>query len=200
MPSHKIPQIPRALRWIALLLLVAVLAAACSSSGEQSSETSDGGLSLEPADDAATNDAVEPPSTNGDPAPEVVFTYFDGTEGTLDDFAGQPVVLNFWASWCAPCVAEMPDLEDVFQEVSGDVAFLGVNVTDQRADAEELVERTGVTYTIAEDPDGEIHRAFRGFAMPTTILIAADGTVVRSHAGSVSADQLRGFITEDLGV
>ena len=65
--------------------------------------------------------------------------------------------------------------------------------------ADELIERTGVTYTIAEDPDGVIHRAFRGFAMPTTILISADGTVARSHAGAISADQLRGFIAEDFG-
>ena len=156
------------------------------------------GLTLEPVD--AEEAPEEPPSANGDPAPEIAFTYFDGSAGTLDDFAGTPLVVNFWASWCAPCVAEMPDIEDVFQDVSADVAFLGFNVTDSRGDADELIERTGVTYTIAEDPNGEIHRAFRGFAMPTTILIAADGTVTRSHAGAISGEQLRGFIAEDFGL
>lgn len=179
------------------MLLIAVVAAACSSGSGDSGD----GLTIESADGEESSESdEEPPSSNGDPAPTIAFTYFDGSEGTLDDFAGTPLVINFWASWCAPCVAEMPDLESVFQEVGDDVAFIGFNVTDQRADADELVERTGVTYTIAEDPEGEIHRAFRGFAMPTTILIAADGTVARSHAGSVSGDQLLGFIAEDFGL
>jgi len=180
--------------------VVAIIAVACGGGdSEQSDDESDGGLTVDPADESDASASEEPPTPNGDAAPEIAFTYFDGTAGTLDDFAGTPVVVNFWGSWCAPCVAEMPDLEVVFNEVSPQVAFLGFNVTDRRDDADELIERTGVSYTMAEDPDGEIHRAFRGFAMPTTILIAADGTVTRAHAGSLSADQLRDFIAEDFG-
>lgn len=210
-PSMK-PRRARPQRWTALLIFVSVLAAACGSSGGDSgasndegsggdSETSGDGISISPADDEnGSADSEEPLSTNGNPAPAIEFTYFDGSEGSLDDFEGTPVVVNFWASWCAPCVAEMPALEEVFQEAADEVAFLGFNVTDQRDDAEDLIDQTGVTYTMAEDPDGEIHRAFRGFAMPTTILIAADGTVARSHAGVVSGDQLRRFLAEDLGL
>lgn len=206
------PRYARQQRWTALLIFVSVLAAACGSSGGDSgasndegsggdSETSGDGISISPADDEnGSAESEEPPSTNGNPAPAIEFTYFDGSEGSLDDFEGTPVVVNFWASWCAPCVAEMPALEEVFQEAADEVAFLGFNVTDQRDDAEDLIDQTGVTYTMAEDPDGEIHRAFRGFAMPTTILIAADGTVARSHAGVVSGDQLRRFLAEDLGL
>jgi cytochrome c biogenesis protein CcmG/thiol:disulfide interchange protein DsbE len=186
---------PKLSLWLLAMLTISVVAAACG--GSAGSDES--GLTVEPVGEDTESDE-EPPSTNGEPAPELVFTYFDGSDGTLDDYAGKPTVLNFWASWCAPCVAEMPDLEEVFQEVGGEVAFVGFNVTDDRTDADNLIVQTGVTYTMAEDPDGAIHRAFRGFAMPTTILIAADGTVVRSRAGAISGDQLRGFISEDFGV
>jgi cytochrome c biogenesis protein CcmG/thiol:disulfide interchange protein DsbE len=193
MQGPKSNRTARSVRWPALLLLMVLAVAAC---GGDDSEAS-AGFSVEPVDDSTDESAT---STNGEAAPDISFTYFDGSAGTLDDFAGTPVVVNFWASWCAPCVAEMPDLEAVFQESGGDVAFLGFNSSDQRSDADELLVRTGVTYTIAEDPDGAIHRAFRGFAMPTTILISADGTVTRSHAGAISADQLQGMIAEDFGL
>ena len=109
-------------------------------------------------------------------------------------------MVNFFASWCAPCVAEMPDLEEVFQDVKAEVDFLGFNVDDRREDAEQLLERTGVTYTIAVDPGSEIHLAFLGFAMPTTVLIDADGNIARSHIGAITGDTLREFIAEDFGV
>lgn len=123
------------------------------------------------------------------------FTYFDGTQGKLSDFRGTPLVVNFWASWCPPCVAEMPDIEKVHQELGDRVAFLGLNMqeVDRRA-ASNLAERAGVTYALGEDPDGSIFRMFGGIAMPTTVLIDPEGRVVRVHGGVLTAEDLRRLI------
>ncbi len=139
--------------------------------------------------------AAESPSANA--APEVEFVYFDGSPGTFADFRGQPLVVNFWASWCPACVAEMTDFEAVHQELGDEVAFLGLDMQDvSREAALALIEQTGVSYTLADDPSGSIYQQFNGFAMPTTIFIDADGNVVGRQNGTIFADDLKDTINE----
>ncbi len=135
----------------------------------------------------------------GGPAPvEVPFEYFDGGEGTLADFDGKPIVLNFFASWCAPCVTEMPAFEEVHQELGDEVVFLGINTQDRREDGERIVEETGVTYTIAADIDLGMESAIGVFGMPTTIFINSDGTITRQFSGQLEHSQLTQIIETDL--
>jgi cytochrome c biogenesis protein CcmG, thiol:disulfide interchange protein DsbE len=116
----------------------------------------------------------------------------------MADFQGTPVVVNFWASWCPPCVAEMPDLETVHQEFADEVAFLGINTQDSPDAAAELVEQTGVTYDLARDPDGALFRAFRGIGMPTTLFVSAEGEIVERHTGILTLEQARAFVEDGL--
>lgn len=193
---------------LAMLVSLVVIVAACGG-GDDSDEAADPheGLVVTPGE-ATTDDAPGAAATAGpdegdsrdEPAPDITFTYFDGSEGSLDDFAGRPLVVNFFASWCAPCVAEMPEFQEVFTELDGQVAFLGFNVQDDPADADALVERTGVTYELARDDDASVHQSFSGFVMPTTVFIAPDGTIAHSWAGALTGDQLRDIIAEELGV
>lgn len=133
----------------------------------------------------------------GDPAPAVVLEFFDGTTGTLAEFEGRPVVLNFWASWCPACVAEMPDFEAVHQRFAGDVVFVGVDLQDlSRETAQRFIDDTGVTYPIADDPTGEIYARFGGFAMPTTIFIDENGFIVGRQDGAIFEDQLTEMVLE----
>ena len=132
--------------------------------------------------------------------PDVRFRYFDGSEGTLDDFAGTPTVINFWASWCPPCIIEMPAFEAVHVELAPRVAFLGFNVGDEPGAARQLAEQTGVTYPLAEDPDSGIFQAFGGFGMPTTVLVDAEGMIVHMISSRLRAQDLRALIAEHLGV
>ncbi len=130
----------------------------------------------------------------GAEAPRVEMASFDGGTVNLAQFEGKPLVMNFWASWCPQCVAEMPDFERVFQDLKGDVQFLGVNQSDNRSSAEDLALETGVTYPLAADPNGEVFTAFRGAGMPTTVFIDGDGRVVDVVTGQLSAEQLREYI------
>ena len=118
----------------------------------------------------------------------------DGGTSTLRTLAGTPVLINFFASWCAPCVAEMPDLETVHREYDGRVAFLGIDTQEQAADGRKLVDKTGITYPVGLDPDGQLFTSFGGLGMPTTVLLRADGTVADVHSGALTAATLRTMI------
>jgi cytochrome c biogenesis protein CcmG/thiol:disulfide interchange protein DsbE len=125
---------------------------------------------------------------------------FDGEAFTLDEYRGTPLVVNFWASWCPSCAAEMPAFESVYQEFKGEVEFVGINNKDNRQAALELAQSTGVTYRLAEDAGGEVFAALGGAGMPTTVFIDGSGGVVETVAGGLSGDQLAGLIEEHLEV
>jgi thiol-disulfide isomerase/thioredoxin len=135
----------------------------------------------------------------GQPAPNVRLEYLDGGVQELAEVAGTgtPVVLNFWSSTCAPCLNEMPALQQVSKELDGDVTFVGVDVTDTEEAGKKMVERTGVTYRNARDPRSEIFATFGGIALPRTVLIDADGTVAATHSGELTADELRSLLDEN---
>lgn len=108
----------------------------------------------------------------------------------LADFAGQPVVLNFWASWCVPCKKEMPALQRVSEATKGQVAFVGINHQDGRGGANELLDATGVGYPSGFDPGGRVAERYRLFGMPSTFFIDADGRILAEHTGELTEDDL----------
>ena len=126
--SHKI-------RIAAAVVGVALVMAACSA-------TSGGGGDATSAESVPASDSR---ATN--PAPTTEFVLFDGTAASFADYAGEPVVVNFWASWCPSCVAEMSAaFRPVQLDVGDAVAFLGMNIQDERDLALELLEETGVDW------------------------------------------------------
>ena len=108
--------------------------------------------------------------------------------------------MNFFASTCVPCITEMPAFEQVHQDLGASVAFLGLAVTDRPEDALDLVEQTGITYATAQDKDGSVMTALGGSFLPTTVLLAADGTIVATHTGQLTAVELRSLISEKLDI
>jgi thiol-disulfide isomerase/thioredoxin len=124
-----------------------------------------------------------------------------GPDRGLGELTGaRPVVVNFFASWCVPCIDEMPAFEQVHQALGDQVTFLGMANRDAPADALATVEATGVTYPTYDDPDASALTYFGGLAMPTTVFIDASGEVVDVNSGALSADQLRAKIDDLFGV
>lgn len=140
------------------------------------------------------------PSTDpvGSAPPPLTWETFDGGTGSFADYRGRPLVVNFWASWCVPCISEMPGFESVHDELGDSVAFLGLNVTDNLDAARDLAARTGVSYDLGRDPSGQIVGALGGVNMPTTVLIDRDGTVVWVTSGKLEAADLEREIRERL--
>lgn len=185
--------------WIAALVGIGVLAAAIAAgffSGGDLGGTRSEGQPAAPAEPAVD---LVPREGSGRPLPDFTLQGFGG-RGSVSaaDFRGKPLVLNFWASWCPFCIQEMPGFEQVHRELGEAVAFLGVDLQDDPALAKDLAERTGVTYTLAEDPDGSLFAAVEGLGMPTTLLVSADGRIVQKITGPLKADQLRRLILDQL--
>jgi len=143
---------------------------------------------------------LESDAPDGTNLSELTFDRFDGGTGTLAEYEGTPLVVNFFASWCPPCVREMPDFQEVFEDLDGQVAFLGLSQDQSRKAALNLVERTGVTYDVGWDPDLEVYEATGSIAMPTTAFVSPSGELVDTFAGALDAESLAELIEDELGV
>ena len=88
---------------------------------------------------------------------------------------GRPTVVNLWASWCAPCVREMPLLQRTADRICEAVRFMGVDIEDQDASAASLLEATGVRYDQYTDPEGDVRAAVRAVGLPVTLVFDGRG-------------------------
>ncbi len=143
------------------------------------------------------------------PAPDWSLTLLDGSTVQAADLAGRAVVLNFWASWCAPCEEEMPELERLNADLLADgtpATIIGVGVKrDNNDNALAMVERLGVTYPIGRDTAGEsdtigpVTQAFGIDTFPATVFIRPDGTVSAIVFGPLTEDSARDYLEAALG-
>ena len=129
-----------------------------------------------------------------------VFTNEDGTDGTLADFRGEPLVVNFFASWCAPCRAELPDFVAVHGESDGRVQFVGINADLDEETWLAFVDETALTYPTVFQPNLEIHEHLDLLGHPATVLIDENGDVVHTFTGVLSEQALKDLIAEHLAI
>jgi cytochrome c biogenesis protein CcmG/thiol:disulfide interchange protein DsbE len=118
---------------------------------------------------------------------------------SLQALRGKPVVLNFFGSWCGPCVREMPALQAMSERYKGRVQFVGVTFNDGREAARGVLDRTGVTYPAAFDPKSDLAYDYGVRVMPTTVFIGPDGNLMERKDGEFSEVQLRKTIDRLFG-
>jgi peroxiredoxin len=120
----------------------------------------------------------------GHPAPDFTLQTASGDTVRLADLRGKVVLLDFWASWCGPCMMAMPEVEKIHQEFAGKpVAVFGVNQQDDVATVNESVKDRELTFTQLLDTDGAVGSAFGANAIPHTVLIDAEGRIQKIHQG-----------------
>lgn len=129
------------------------------------------------------------------PAPAVTGTDLDGGKVSLAQYRGKVVVLNFWASWCAPCRAESPTLEALYEKhKKSGTQFLGVNIKDDRTAARAFARKQKITYPSVYDQSGEVALGFRDTvppkAIPSTIVVDAKGRVSGRIVGEATYNGL----------
>ena len=125
----------------------------------------------------------------GEAAPAVTLKGFDGADVTLASLRGKPVVINFWASSCVPCIKEMPLIERVHQQLGDRVSVIGVDVFESPDLGREMIAKTGVTYPQTVDPTNEVLTTFGGTQLPHTVVLRADGTVSALHNEALTEDR-----------
>ena len=123
------------------------------------------------------------------------FTVYDGNGEpvSLSEMAGTPVVLNFWASWCPPCKAELPDFDEACRN-NPQIRFMMINLTDggqeTRETAQTFIDENGYGFPVYFDEDMDAADTYGVTAIPTTVFIGSDGTVRSSYVGMMSAQAL----------
>jgi len=131
-------------------------------------------------------------------------TTLQGAQWKVTDAADKVLVLNVWGSWCGPCVAEMPHLQQVWSQVSTagkPVQFMGVNYRDGAETAEAFMRANKITYPSLEDDGGRTLLALRGkaSATPTTLVLDRRGRIAARVSGPVTAATLSGLVNDVLG-
>ena len=131
------------------------------------------------------------------PAPDFTLKTFEGTTISLRALRGNPVVLNFWASWCPPCRLEAPLLERVWRvNKKRGVAFIGVDLQDREEDALRFIREFDITYPNAPDPTGEVSISYGVSGLPVTFFVSREGQILRRWVGALEKKVLVRFIEE----
>lgn len=129
------------------------------------------------------------------PAPDFTLNTFAGQSVALKDLRGKRVLINFWASWCPPCVRETPDLKAAYialkaEQKEDNIAFVGIGLQDDTDKLKKFVADNAVPYIIVEDPKGKVGDAYGVLGMPTTVLVDSSGVVRKVFTGPVTRDQV----------
>ena len=110
----------------------------------------------------------------------------------------RPIVFNLWATWCAPCLEEMPDLEAAHQVYGGRVLFVGVNISDSPTRSAEQADALEITYLLGRDPEGGFTTALGAVGLPVTGFVDHSGALAHVHHGPIDPDELKAAIAEHL--
>lgn len=131
-------------------------------------------------------------------APDFEISAFDGTRHRLSDFRGKPVYLNFWATWCFPCVIELPDIQELDERHGDDLVVITANRREPLDDARSFFEKlpledggTGVSFDVnGMDPDQTLYDAYKALNMPSSYFIDREGVVTDIFYGLIDLETM----------
>ena len=134
----------------------------------------------------------------GKPAPDFTLTMTDGSKVQLSSFIGKPVWINFWASWCPPCRAENPDIQDVYNEhhESDGLVFLAPALGEGVDSVTSYMDRADLHYPVGVDSDTQIAANYRVLGIPTHIFVDRDGIIRDMRIGAMSKKTMEKMVTE----
>lgn len=134
----------------------------------------------------------------GDAAHDFALQDLDGNSHRLSDFAGQPVIINFWATWCGPCRIEMPELQAAYAQYQDD--GLVILAVDQAESADAVrrffVEEMGLTFTPLLDSEQQVSRLYGVTAFPSTFFVNGDGIITAVHRGPMASSQIEAYLAD----
>jgi cytochrome c biogenesis protein CcmG/thiol:disulfide interchange protein DsbE len=132
----------------------------------------------------------------GKPLPNFELNNLAGESFRLEQFRGQPVLINFWATWCPPCKDELPLLNDYFQNFKNKMAFVGIDAQEDPKTVTDFMDMYKIDFPILLDPGGVTIRDYliRGF--PTTFFVDAQGKLVAIHIGGLKEADLKDYLMQ----
>ncbi|WP_461201233.1 TlpA family protein disulfide reductase [Anoxybacillus sp. TBDG-1] len=152
-----------------------------------------------PISDTTNEGTSEQSSTNvgidvGEMAPDFELMTLKGEKVQLSQFRGKKVILNFWASWCPPCRAEMPEMQRFYEQHGQHVAIVAVNLTNKEKNhqaVETFINEKGVSFDIMFDEQGTVSKTYEVITIPTSYIIDEHGVILHKHVGPLSYDMMK---------
>lgn len=131
----------------------------------------------------------------GKKAPNFTLQDLSGEDVSLEDFQGQKVFLNFWATWCPPCKAEMPDIQKLHKN-NEEVKILAVNVQENKDKVFNYLMENNFSFTTLLDINGQVASQYLVRGIPSTFVIDEEGTIIKKHVGVLTYKQMQDIINE----
>lgn len=135
----------------------------------------------------------------GETAPNFTLTSLDGKTVSLSDYRGQVVFLNFFATWCDPCKAELPDFNRMNNRMKDEgmkATFLLVNVQQQPDEVQAFMKQNGYTMTVLTDVSGAVAAKYLVSGIPATFIVGPDGKIITKRVGTISASLLETYVQQ----
>ena len=156
------------------------------------------------SDTAEGNSSENAESDSVEKAADFYAFDLNGNKVTLDEKIGKPVVVNFWATWCPPCKAELPHFEKLYKELGGEVEFMMVDMTDGERetvnDVKDFVEENGYTFPVYCDSDQNAAMTYSVYSIPVTLFIDKEGNLSDMRVGVLDEETLKSGIEKIKGV
>ena len=135
--------------------------------------------------------------TDGEPAPQFMADFLDGTEADMSAFKDKILMIDFWSSWCPPCRQEAPLLSQIYTEYKGKpLEFIGIAIWDQETDIASFVNQFNVSYPTIVDKRGRIAIDYGVTGIPEKYFVDRNGTLLRKFIGPMNAETLRRVLDE----
>jgi peroxiredoxin len=131
----------------------------------------------------------------GAKAPDFELKTLGGDTVKLSDLKGKKVMLNFWATWCPPCKAEMPAMEEFHKEAGEDIVILAVNI-DPHLDVKAFVDENKITFPIPLDEEDTVNETYQVLSIPTTYFIDTKGNIGNKYIGAMNLDAMKQYTKE----
>ena len=148
---------------------------------------------------SSTNPVDVPSPMVGAPAPEFELQTLTGSRLRLSDMKGKVVLLNFWATWCAPCQQEMPLLQSRASRYPTDLVLLGIDFNENPSVVQDFVTNLNITFPILLDPGSKVQDLYRVRGYPTTLILDGQGIIRVVQIGELSGTMLDNYLKK-LGI
>ena len=139
------------------------------------------------------------PTVSAKSAPDEALVGLNTGDATIYGLAGEkPLFLNFWATWCPPCVGEMPAIEAMYQKYGDRIHFAAVSVDESAADAKAMLAERGMTVPAYTGDLNKLSMDYSLDAIPRSVLVGTDGSILAEHLGAMSEAELEAFLSKAL--
>lgn len=173
---------------IAAFLFIAVAGVGCANQDPGSGTASGSQPNTTGPDGSASS--VESALSEGDRYRDFTVPLADGSTFTLSEHEGRVILVNFWATWCGPCVGEMPAFTGLAKKYGDKLTLVAVNCQEDESTVQAFLEENNYTFPVGLDSDGAVSALYPSDGIPYTVIIAPDGTVAHIQVGAYDADEM----------